>query len=154
MRLLVTSVAFFIYKGGLTMTNEEKAKELVARTNMLLGTFIMIVKENVNNETCLIKDWDSYIEKMMRFFIKELVNIMIPGDQRLLAEENSKAMGTTTPKKRTIGRNAPTFEEALLRAKINIMPLDDEIKRMLIMPKLWKIYLNYLEEKLKEEQTK
>ena len=154
MRLLVTSVAFFIYKGGLTMTNEEKAKELVARTNMLLGTFIMIVKENVNNETCLIKDWDSYIEKMIKFFVKELANIMIPEDQRLLVEDDSKTMGTTTAKKRTIGRNAPTFEEALLRAKINIMPLDDEIKRMLIMPKLWKIYLNYLEEKLKEEQTK
>ena len=128
------------------MNNEEKAKELVARTNMLLGTFIMIVKENVNNETCLIKDWDSYIEKMMRFFIKELVNIMIPGDQRLLVEENSEAIETTTSKKRTIGRDAPTFEEALLRAKINIRPLDDETKRMLIMPKLWKTYLKHLEE--------
>lgn len=132
------------------MNNEEKAKELVARTNMLLGTFIMIVKENVNNETCLIKDWDSYIEKMMRFFIKELVNIMIPGDQRLLVEENSEAIETTTSKKRTIGRDAPTFEEALLRAKINIMPLDDEIKRILIMPKLWKIYLKYIEENKKK----
>ena len=132
------------------MTNEEKAKELVARTNMLLGTFIMIVKENVNNETCLIKDWDSYIEKMMRFFIKELVNIMIPGDQRLLAEENSEVIETTTSKKRTIGRNAPTFEEALLRVKINIRPLDDEIKRMLIMPKLWKMYLKYIEENKKK----
>lgn len=143
-------MAFFIHKGGLTMTNEEKAKELVARTNMLLGTFIMIVKENVNNETCLIKDWDSYIEKMMRFFIKELVNIMIPGDQRLLAEENSEVIETTTSKKRTIGRNAPTFEEALLRVKINIRPLDDEIKRMLIMPKLWKMYLKYIEENKKK----
>ena len=136
------------------MNNEEKAKELMVRMRMLLGTFIMIVKENVDNNMCLIKDWDSYIEKMMKFFIKELANIMIPEDQRLLVEEDSKTMGTTTSKKRTIGRNAPTFEEALLRAKINIMPLDDEIKRMLIMPKLWKIYLNYLEEKLKEEQTK
>ena len=136
------------------MNNEEKAKELTVRMSMLLGMFIMIVKENVDNNICLIKDWDSYIEKMMKFFIKELANIMIPEDQRLLVEEDSKTMGTTTSKKRTIGRNAPTFEEALLRAKINIMPLDDEIKRMLIMPKLWKIYLNYLEEKLKEEQTK
>ena len=132
------------------MNNEEKAKELIARINMLLGTFVMVVKENVNNETCLIKDWDSYIEKMMRFFIKELVNIMIPGDQRLLAEENSEAIETTTSKKRTIGRNALTFEEALLRAKINIMPLDDEIKRILIMPKLWKIYLKFLEENKKK----
>ena len=122
------------------MNNEEKSKELIARINMLLGTFVMVVKENVNNETCLIKDWDSYIEKMMRFFIKELVNIMIPGDQRLLVEEKSEAIETTTSKKRTIGRNAPTFEEALLRVKINIRPLDDEIKRMLIVPKLWKIY--------------
>ena len=152
MRLLVTSVAFFIYKGGLLMNNEEKAKELIARINMLLGTFVMVVKENVNNETCLIKDWDSYIEKMMRFFIKELVNIMIPGDQRLLAEENSEAIETTTSKKRTIGRNAPTFEEALLRAKINIMPLDDEIKRILIMPKLWKIYLKHLDENEKNNK--
>ena len=133
------------------MNNEEKAKELIARINMLLGTFVMVVKENVNNETCLIKDWDSYIEKMMRFFIKELVNIMIPGDQRLLAEENSEAIETTTSKKRTIGRDAPTFEEALLRAKINIMPLDDEAKRILIMPKLWKIYLKYLGERRKEK---
>ena len=132
------------------VNNEEKAKELIARINMLLGTFVMVVKENVNNETCLIKDWDSYIEKMMRFFIKELVNIMIPGDQRLLAEENSEAIETTTSKKRTIGRNALTFEEALLRAKINIMPLDDEIKRILIMPKLWKIYLKFLEENKKK----
>ena len=131
------------------MNNEEKAKELIARINMLLGTFVMVVKENVNNETCLIKDWDSYIEKMMRFFIKELVNIMIPGDQRLLAEENSEAIETTTSKKRTIGRDAPTFEEALLRAKINIRPLNDEIKRMLIMPKLWKIYLKHLDENKK-----
>ena len=128
------------------MNNEEKAKELIARINMLLGTFVMVVKENVNNETCLIKDWDSYIEKMMRFFIKELVNIMIPGDQRLLVEENSEAIETTTPKKRTIGRDAPTFEEALLRTKINIRRLDDETKRMLIMPKLWKTYLKHLEE--------
>ena len=128
------------------VNNEEKAKELIARINMLLGTFVMVVKENVNNETCLIKDWDSYIEKMMRFFIKELVNTMIPGDQRLLVEENSEAIETTTAKKRTIGRDAPTFEEALLRAKINIRPLDDETKRMLIIPKLWKIYLKYLEE--------
>ena len=128
------------------MNNEEKAKELIARINMLLGAFVMVVKENVNNETCLIKDWDSYIEKMMRFFIKELVNTMIPGDQRLLVEENSEAIETTTSKKRTIGRNAPTFEETLLRAKINIRPLDDEAKRMLIIPKLWKIYLKYLEE--------
>ena len=131
------------------MNNEEKAKELIARINMLLGTFVMVVKENVNNETCLIKDWDSYIEKMMRFFIKELVNIMIPGDQRLLVEEKSEAIETTTSKKRTIGRDAPTFEEALLRAKINIRPLNDEIKRMLIMPKLWKIYLKHLDENKK-----
>lgn len=55
-------------------------------------------------------------------------------------------MGTTTAKKRTIGRDTPTFEEALLRAKIIIRPLDDETKRMLIMPKLWKTYLKYLEE--------
>lgn len=128
------------------MNNEEKAKELTARTSMLLGTFIMVVKENVDNNMCLIKDWDSYIEKMMKFFVKELANIMIPEDQRLLVEEDSKTMGTTTPKKKTIGRDAPTFEEALLRAKINIRPLDDEAKRMLIMPKLWKIYLKHLEE--------
>ena len=128
------------------MNNEEKAKELTTRMSMLLGTFIMIVKEDVDNSTCLIKDWDSYIEKMMKFFIKELANIMIPEDQRLLVEEDSKAMGTTTAKKRTIGRDAPTFEEALLRAKINIRPLDDETKRMLIMPKLWKTYLKHLEE--------
>ena len=132
------------------VNNEEKAKELIARINMLLGTFVMVVKENVNNETCLIKDWDSYIEKMMRFFIKELVNTIIPGDQRLLVEENSEAIETTTSKKRAIGRNAPTFEEALLRVKINIRPLDDEIKRMLIMPKLWKIYLKYIEENKKK----
>ena len=128
------------------MNNEEKAKELTTRMSMLLGTFIMIVKENVDNNTCLIKDWDSYIEKMMKFFIKELANIMIPEDQRLLVEEDSKAMGTTTAKKRTIGRDAPTFEEALLRTKINIRRLDDETKRMLIMPKLWKTYLKHLEE--------
>ena len=132
------------------VNNEEKAKELIARINMLLGTFVMVVKENVNNETCLIKDWDSYIEKMMRFFIKELVNTMIPDDQRLLAEENSETIETTTSKKRTIGRNAPTFEEASLGVKINIRPLDDEIKRMLIMPKLWKIYLKYIEENKKK----
>ena len=130
------------------MNNEEKAKELIARINMLLGTFVMVVKENVNNETCLIKDWDSYIEKMIKFFVKELANIMIPEDQRLLVEEDSKAMGTTTSKKRTIGRNAPTFEEALLRAKINIRPLDDEAKRMLIMPKIWKIFLKHIKEKM------
>lgn len=135
------------------MNNEEKAKELTTRMSILLGTFIMIVKENVDNNTCLIKDWDSYIEKMMRFFIKELANIMIPEDQRLLVEEDSKTMGTTTAKKRTIGRDAPTFEEALLRAKINIMPLDDEIKRILIMPKLWKIYLKYLDENGKNKKN-
>ena len=134
------------------MNNEEKAKELTARMSMLLGTFIMVVKENIDNNTCLIKDWDSYIEKMMKFFVKELANITIPGDQRLLAEENSEAIETTTSKKRTIGRNAPTFEEALLRAKINIMPLDDEIKRILIMPKLWKIYLKYLDENEKNNK--
>ena len=132
------------------MNNEEKAKELTARMSMLLGTFIMIVKENVDNNTCLIKDWDSYIEKMMKFFIKELANIMIPEDQRLLVEDDSKTIGATTAKKRTIGRNAPTFEETLLKAKINIRPLDDEIKRMLIMPKLWKIYLKYIEENKKK----
>ena len=115
------------------MNNEEKAKELTTRMSMLLGTFIMIVKENVDNNTCLIKDWDSYIEKMIKFFVKELANIMIPEDQRLLVEEDSKTMGTTTPKKRTIGRDAPTFEEALLRTKINIRRLDDETKRMLII---------------------
>ena len=130
------------------MNNEEKAKELTTRMSMLLGTFIMIVKENVDNKTCLIKEWDSYIEKMMKFFIKELANIMIPEDQRLLMEEDSKTMGTTTPKKRTIGRDAPTFEEALLRAKISISPLDDEAKRMLIMPKLWKIFLKHIKEKM------
>ena len=128
------------------MNNEEKAKELTARMSMLLGTFIMIVKENVDNNTCLIKDWDSYIEKMMMFFVKELANIMIPEDQRLLVGEDSKAIETTTAKKRTIGRDAPTFEEALLRTKINIRRLDDETKRMLIMPKLWKTYLKHLEE--------
>ena len=130
------------------MNNEEKAKELTARMSMLLGTFIMIVKEDVDNNTCLIKDWDSYIEKMMKFFIKELANIMIPGDQRLLVEENSEAIETTTSKKRTIGRDAPTFEETLLRAKINIRPLDDEAKRMLIMPKIWKIFLKHIKEKM------
>ena len=128
------------------MNNEEKAKELTARMSMLLGTFIMVVKENVDNNTCLIKDWDSYIEKMMMFFVKELANIMIPEDQRLLVGEDSKAIETTTAKKRTIGRDAPTFEEALLRTKINIRRLDDETKRMLIMPKLWKTYLKHLEE--------
>ncbi len=133
------------------MNNEEKAKELTARMSMLLGTFIMIVKENVDNNTCLIKDWDSYIEKMMKFFVKELANIMIPEDQRLLVEEDSKTMGTTTAMKRTIGREAPTFEEALLRAKINIRPLDDETKRMLIMPKLWKILMKYSEEIIKDK---
>ena len=130
------------------MNNEEKAKELTARMSMLLGTFIMIVKENVDNNTCLIKDWDSYIEKMMKFFIKELANIMIPEDQRLLVEDDSKTIGATTAKKRTIGRNAPTFEEAFLRAKINIRPLDDEAKRMLIMPKIWKIFLKHIKEKM------
>ena len=132
------------------MSNEEKAKELTARMSMLLGTFIMVVKENIDNNTCLIKDWDSYIEKMMKFFVKELANIMIPEDQRLLVGEDSKTMGTTTPKKRTIGRDAPTFEEALLKVKINIRPLDDETKRILIMPKLWKIYLKFLEENKKK----
>ena len=130
------------------MNNEEKAKELTARMSMLLGTFIMIVKENVDNNTCLIKDWDSYIEKMMKFFVKELANIMIPEDQRLLVEEDFKTMGATTTKKRTIGRDAPTFEEALLRAKINIRPLDDEAKRMLIMPKILKIFLKHIKEKM------
>ena len=130
------------------MNNEEKAKELMVRMSMLLGTFIMVVKENVDNNTCLIKDWDSYIEKMMKFFIKELANIMVPEDQRLLVEDDSKTMGTTTAKKRTIGKDAPTFEEALLRAKINIRPLDDEAKRMLIMPKIWKIFLKHIKEKM------
>ena len=130
------------------MNNEEKAKELTARMSMLLGTFIMIVKENVDNNTCLIKDWDSYIEKMMKFFVKELANIMIPEDQRLLVEEDFETMGATTTKKRTIGRDAPTFEEALLRAKINIRPLDDEAKRMLIMPKILKIFLKHIKEKM------
>lgn len=134
------------------VNNEEKAKELIARINMLLGTFIMVVKENVNNETCLIKDWDSYIEKMMRFFIKELVNIMIPGDQRLLVEENSEAMGTTTAKKRTIGRDAPIFEEAALKAKIIVKPLDDEAKRIFILPKILKLYLRYLKENEKNNR--
>ena len=128
------------------MSNEEKAKELTARMSMLLGTFIMVVKENIDNNTCLIKDWDSYIEKMMKFFVKELANIMIPEEQRLLVAKDSKTMETTTAKKRTIGRDAPTFEEALLRTKINIRRLDDETKRMLIMPKLWKTYLKHLEE--------
>ena len=76
---------------------------------------------------------------------------MIPEDQRLLVEEDPKTMGTTTAKKRTIGRDAPTFEEALLRGKINIRPLDDEAKRMLIMPKLWKLYLQYLKENKKKK---
>ena len=53
----------------------------------------------------------------------------------------------STARKRTIGRDAPTFEEALLRAKINIRPLDDEAKRMLIMPKKWKIFLKHIKEK-------
>ena len=134
------------------MNNEEKAKELIARINMLLGTFVMVVKENVNNETCLIKDWDSYIEKMMRFFIKELVNTTIPGDQRLLVEEDPKTMGTTTPKKRTLGRDAPTFEEAALKAKIIVKPLDDEAKRIFILPKILKLYLRYLEENEKNNR--
>ena len=133
------------------MNNEEKAKELTARTSMLLGTFIMIVKENVDNNTCLIKDWDSYIEKMMKFFVKELANIMIPEDQRLLVEDDSKTMGTTTAKKRTIGRDAPTFEEALLRAKLKAKPFDDETKRRFILPKIIKIYLKYLEENGREK---
>ena len=134
------------------MNNEEKAKELTTRMSMLLGTFIMIVKENVDNNTCLIKDWDSYIEKMMKFFIKELANIMIPEDQRLLVEEDSKTMGTTTPKKRTIGRDAPTFEEAALKAKIIVKPLDDEAKRIFILPKILKLYLRYLEENEKNNR--
>ena len=134
------------------VNNEEKAKELIARINMLLGTFVMVVKENVNNETCLIKDWDSYIEKMMRFFIKELVNTMIPGDQRLLAEENSEAIETTTSKKRTIGRDAPTFEEALLRAKLKAKPCDDQAKERILFPFLWKLYLQYLKENKKKKQ--
>ena len=134
------------------MNNEEKAKELMVRMSMQLGTFIMIVKENVDNNTCLIKDWDSYIEKMMKFFIKELANIMIPEDQRLLVEEDSKTMGTTTPKKRTIGRDAPTFEEAALKAKIIVKPLDDEAKRIFILPKILKLYLRYLEENEKNNR--
>ena len=134
------------------MNNEEKAKELTARTSMLLGTFIMIVKENVDNNTCLIKDWDSYIEKMMKFFVKELANIMIPEDQRLLVEENSEAIEITTPKKRTIGRDAPTFEEAALKAKIIVKPLDDEAKRIFILPKILKLYLRYLEENEKNNR--
>ena len=134
------------------MNNEEKAKELTTRMSMLLGTFIMIVKENVDNNTCLIKDWDSYIEKMIKFFVKELANIMIPEDQRLLVEEDSKTMGTTTPKKRTIGRDAPTFEEAALKAKIIVKPLDDEAKRIFILPKILKLYLRYLEENEKNNR--
>ena len=136
------------------MNNEEKAKELTTRMSMLLGTFIMIVKENVDNSTCLIKDWDSYIEKMMKFFVKELANIMIPEDQRLLVEDDSKAMGTTTAKKRTIGRDAPTFEEALLRAKLKAKPFDDEAKRKYLVPFLWRIYLRYLEENDQNDDAK
>ena len=134
------------------MNNEEKAKELTARMSMLLGTFIMIVKENVDNNTCLIKDWDSYIEKMMKFFVKELANTMIPEDQRLLVEDDSKTMGTTTPKKRTIGRDAPTFEEAALKAKIIVKPLDDEAKRIFLLPKILKLYLRYLKENEKNNR--
>ena len=134
------------------MNNEEKAKELTARMSMLLGTFIMVVKENVDNNTCLIKDWDSYIEKMMKFFVKELANIMIPEDQRLLVGEDSKAMGTTTAKKRTIGRDAPTFEEVALKAKIIVKPLDDEAKRIFILPKILKLYLRYLKENEKNNR--
>ena len=134
------------------MNNEEKAKELIARINMLLGTFVMIVKENVDNNTCLIKDWDSYIEKMIKFFVKELANIMIPEDQRLLVEEDPKTMGTTTAKKRTIGRDAPTFEEALLRAKLKAKPWDDQTKERVLFPFLWKLYLQYLKENKKKKQ--
>lgn len=134
------------------MNNEEKAKELTTRMSMLLGTFIMVVKENVDNNICLIKDWDSYIEKMMKFFIKELANIMIPEDQRLLVEDDSKTMGTTTSKKRTIGRDAPTFEEAALKAKIIVKPLDDEAKRIFILPKILKLYLKYLKENEKNNR--
>ena len=134
------------------MNNEEKAKELTTRMSMLLGTFIMVVKENVDNNICLIKDWDSYIEKMMKFFVKELANIMIPEDQRLLVEGDSKAMGTTTAKKRTIGRDAPTFEEALLRAKLKAKPWDDQAKERILFPFLWKLYLRYLEENKKKKQ--
>ena len=129
------------------MSNEEKAKELTARMSMLLGTFIMVVKENIDNNTCLIKDWDSYIEKMMKFFVKELANIMIPEEQRLLVAKDSKTMETTTAKKRTIGRDAISFEEALIRARINAKPFDDEAKRRFVLPKIRKIYLKYLNEK-------
>lgn len=44
------------------MNNEEKAKVLMSRINILLGTFIMIVKDNVDNNSCLIKEWDTYIK--------------------------------------------------------------------------------------------
>ena len=127
------------------MNNEEKAKELMAKINFLLGTFIEIVKDNVEEETCLIKEWDTYIEKMIRFFIKEIGNVMIPSDTRLQFEEQQNALEIILPK-RKIGRDAVPFEEALIRARINAKPFDDDTKRRLVLPKIMKIYLKYLED--------
>ena len=45
----------------------------------------------------------------------------------------------------TIMRNAPTFEEALYRVKIKAKPLDKETKQQLILPKIRKIFVKYLE---------
>ena len=42
-------------------------------------------------------------------------------------------------------RSAPTFEEALYRVKIKAKPLDKETKRQLILPKIRKIFVKYLE---------
>ena len=127
------------------MNNEEKAKELMSRINMLLCTFIMVVKDNVDNNACLIKEWDTYIEKMMKFFIKEIGNMMIPSDTRLQFEEQQKSLETVLTK-RKIGRDAVPFEEAMIRARINAKPFDDEAKRRFVLPKIRKIYLKYLKE--------
>ena len=41
--------------------------------------------------------------------------------------------------------DAPTFEETCRRVKLILKPLDEETKREFLLPRIKKIYIDYLE---------
>ena len=86
---------------------------------------------------------------------KDCIIVRLLGQLAMLIEKaDGFASGPANPDNRGEWfrrRGIMIFRPVIVSAKINIRPWDDETKRMLIMPKLWKILMKYSEEIIKDK---
>ena len=127
------------------MSNEEKAEGLVSNLYLMTCKFVMLIKENANKGLCSKEECDRYIEVSFTRFFKILCDELIPGVDNPYT--NAK---DTKNQIKTIYKAVP-YEEALIRAQLNVKPLTEELRREIFIKILKPAFIEYM---LKNEKTK